>query len=103
MGQGFAPPANANLMQSANMLRMQPNTYRNLMESQQEGRVAQAQMNTPQFPQQMQQQMINPNQAMAQPFASSYSLNPYLPQNQQPLAGGLASLPGAAQFGKGVV
>ena len=132
MGQGFAPPANSNLMQSANMLRIQPNTYPNRMQAQHETRTAQAELNTPRQqmnPQQMQQQqmhpqqqmmnpqqqMVNPQQMMTmmnphqnmsniggvQPLLSS--LNPYLPQNQQQLSGGLASLPGAAQFGKGIV
>ena len=124
MGQGFAPPANSNLMQSANMLRIQPNTYPNRMQEQHQTRTAQAELNTPRQqmnPQQMQQQqmhpqqmmnpqqmmtMMNPHQNMSniggvQPMLSS--LNPYLPQNQQQLSGGLASLPGAAQFGKGIV
>jgi|TARA_R110000744_G_scaffold240678_1_gene358072 hypothetical protein len=124
MGQGYAPPANSNLMQASPVLGRNPNTYRNYMEGQHQGRLAQSQNNTPQqmnpqqMPQQMQPQQMHPQQMpqqmmnlqqpivnqhmanMVQPFASS--LNPYLPQNQQQLSGGLASLPGAAQFGKGI-
>ena len=133
MGQGFAPPATSNLMQSSPMMGRNPNTYQNYMQGADQSRIAQSQFNTPRQqmmnPQQMQQQqmhpqqqmmnpqqqMVNPQQMMTmmnphqnmsniggvQPMLSS--LNPYLPQNQQQLSGGLASLPGAAQFGKGIV
>jgi tagatose-1,6-bisphosphate aldolase non-catalytic subunit AgaZ/GatZ len=106
MGQGFAPPATSNLMQSSPMMGRNPNTYQNYMQGADQTRIAESQFNTPRQ-MNMQPQMMNPQHQMAMmqnmSNVPSFSLNPYLPQNQQQLSGGLASLPGAAQFGKGIV
>tara|TARA_Y100001963_G_scaffold58602_1_gene81981 strand:- start:2051 stop:2362 length:312 start_codon:yes stop_codon:yes gene_type:complete len=103
MSQGFAPSA-SNQMMSANVLGRNPNTYNNYMQFQDSGRLANIQQNTPTMPQQA-TQFANMNMAGIQaspPYAQVPQINPYAaPQGMMPT--GLASLPNAGQYGKGIV
>jgi hypothetical protein len=98
VGQGFAPMPQIGGTNTPPVLGRNPNTYFNYMSLQDSQRLAQAAQNSPQNNQFSHQNLagISPQP----PYNQLPSVNPYMPQ-QMPT--GLASIPGAAQFGKGIV
>jgi hypothetical protein len=104
MGSTMLPPMNAASTDAPNMMGMNPQLYQNYMERQQNERLVNA---SNQIPPHLQQQQQQPQQqqlaqiggmAQQQPYTSPAQLNAYLPQQTPNM--GLASLPGAGQFGK---
>ena len=102
MGQGFAPPPNMGNQGSSPVLGQNPNTYFNYMQLQDSGRMAQMQQNLPNNPNanEFSHQNLAGITPQQQPFNQLPNINPYMPQQ---MPSGLASLPGAGQYGKGIV